>query len=126
MQRLHAEIKIAKDVKKDRRIISRARVITGAETLEAMRKADAKKKYPAKTTARSQPTTPYHTPQHNSTPSTWSSIHITPFTMCRVRFNLSTPFFEPHSLPWPVQHAQKPSEWDSDASSADEGTPDST
>ncbi|RPA93397.1 hypothetical protein L873DRAFT_1793683 [Choiromyces venosus 120613-1] len=126
MQRWCAEIKIAKDGTKDHRIISQARVITGAEALEAMQKANTKKKYPAETTAQSQPTTPYHTPQHNSTPSTRSTIHVTPFTMCHVFFNLSTPFLELHSLPRPVQHAQKPSKWDLDASSLDEGTPDRT
>ena len=44
MQRLRAEFKIAKDVKKDRRVISRARVITGADALKAMRKAGEKNK----------------------------------------------------------------------------------
>ncbi|RPA92016.1 hypothetical protein L873DRAFT_1818345 [Choiromyces venosus 120613-1] len=44
MQRLQAEIKIAKDIKKDRRILSRAHVITGTEAMEAMHDANVKKK----------------------------------------------------------------------------------
>ncbi|RPA89368.1 hypothetical protein L873DRAFT_1822979 [Choiromyces venosus 120613-1] len=40
---LQAEVKIAKDIKKDRRILSRAHVITGAEAMEAMHDANVKK-----------------------------------------------------------------------------------
>ncbi|RPA99745.1 hypothetical protein L873DRAFT_1806261 [Choiromyces venosus 120613-1] len=121
MQRLRAEIKIAKDVKKDRRIISRARVITGAEALEAMRKADMKKKGSAET-SRSKPTTPHCTPQQHSTPSTCSTIHVTPFTPRRVRFNLSTVRAQPSSLPRLLQYSKTPAEWDSDTSSEDDGS----
>ena len=42
MQRMQAEIKIAKDVKKNCRVISRTRVITGEDSLKAMQKADEK------------------------------------------------------------------------------------
>ncbi|RPA99017.1 DDE-domain-containing protein, partial [Choiromyces venosus 120613-1] len=59
MQRLRVEFKIAKDIKKDRRILSRARVITSAEAMEAMREADAKKqKLPCKPTSTPKTTTP--------------------------------------------------------------------
>ncbi|RPA88402.1 hypothetical protein L873DRAFT_1726169, partial [Choiromyces venosus 120613-1] len=60
MQRLRVEIKITKDIKKDRRILSRARVITGAEAMEAMCEADAKKKT---TTQAAFPTQSHHPTQ---------------------------------------------------------------
>ncbi|RPA91048.1 hypothetical protein L873DRAFT_1872386, partial [Choiromyces venosus 120613-1] len=81
MQTLQAKIKIAKEMKKDCWIISRARVITGAETLEATQKADAKKKASAISSRTwSKPTMPHCTIPLHSTPRTCSTIYVMPFT----------------------------------------------
>jgi len=112
------------DVKKDCRIISRARVIMGAEALEAMRKADAKKNSSAKT-FQSNPTTLHPTRQSTgrlqSTPGTHSTIHVTPFTP-RVWCNLSTPLVQPLPLLRPRPCSIQQSEWDSETSSEDDGS----
>ncbi|RPB02798.1 hypothetical protein L873DRAFT_367091 [Choiromyces venosus 120613-1] len=104
MQRLQAEVKIAKDIKKDRRILSRAHVIIGTEAMEAMREANAKKqKLPwkpttaLKTTRTPKTTTPRRLRKANTTPSTPSTIHVTPFTP-EVRFDLAKWTSIPHSL----------------------------
>ena len=111
MQHLRAEITVAKDTIKDRCIISMARVITDAEALEAMQKADANKQGSAKTTARTRPSSSLHRPQLHFTPiSTHSTIHITPFTHC-VYFNLSRPRSLSPSLPRPWRLSQKQPQW---------------
>ncbi|RPA90989.1 DDE-domain-containing protein [Choiromyces venosus 120613-1] len=98
MQRLRVEIKIAKDIKKDRRILSRARVITRAEALQAMQEANAKKqKQWPKQTSTMNATTPQRWREANTIPRTLSTIHVTPFTP-RVCFDLSKPRSIPHSL----------------------------
>ncbi|PUU83526.1 hypothetical protein B9Z19DRAFT_1060921 [Tuber borchii] len=79
MQRLRAEIKIAKNIKKDCRLLSRARVITGAEALEAMHKAEEKKKVTGKRT-QNVPTTAPQAPRPPSTSRrTRPAIHVASF-----------------------------------------------
>ncbi|RPA90285.1 hypothetical protein L873DRAFT_470411 [Choiromyces venosus 120613-1] len=90
--------RLKKDIKKDRRILSRARVITGAEALQAMQEADAKKqKQWPKQTSTVNATTQQQQQEANTTPRTLSTIHVTPFTP-QVHFDLSKPRSIPHSL----------------------------